>query len=258
MKKTKRTTRRKLGVGMIVQKFGGVAMKDKQTRSTCISHIQAGLKEFDNVIVVVSAIGRGNDPYSTDSLLKLTDAFSTSKAASDLAASCGELIAAAILSAELEQAGIKNRILHGIQAGIWTSGEFGDGTISDIDPTMITDSLKETGCVIIPGFQGMNEFGQVMTIGRGGSDLTAIALGAALRVSHVEFFKDVPGVMTSDPRTGENPKKLDQISIHQLLALLDTDRPVIQKRAALHAMKKAIPLYVRGITSTESGTWVKP
>lgn len=243
---------------MIVQKFGGVAMKDEQSRKICIGHIKAGLEEYTNVVVVVSAIGRGSDPYSTDSLLRLTDAFRVSKAASDLAASCGELIASAILSAELEQAGIENKVLHGIQAGIWTSGEFGDGTISDIDPTMISDSLQQTGCVIIPGFQGMNEFGQVMTIGRGGSDLTAIALGAALRASHVEFFKDVPGIMSSDPKTGHNVTKLDHISFFQLIPLLNTERPVIQKRAALYAMKKAIPLYVRGITSNETGTWIKP
>lgn len=243
---------------MIVQKFGGVAMKDKQTRKLCIGHIKSGVERHQNVVVVVSAIGRGDDPYSTDSLLHLTDAFSFSKAASDLAASCGELIAAAILSAELESAGIANKVLHGIQAGIWTTGDFGDGTISDIDPTMITDSLTETGCVIIPGFQGMNEFGQVMTIGRGGSDLTAVALGAALRASHVEFFKDVPGIMSSDPRIDENHKKIENMTIHQLLPLLDTDRPVIQKRAAIYAMKKAIPLYVRGIASKEKGTWVTP
>jgi aspartate kinase len=243
---------------MIVQKFGGVAMKDKQTRNMCIGHIKSGLKNHQNVVVVVSAIGRGDEPYSTDRLLRLTDAFAHSKAASDLAASCGELIASAILSAELEEAGVPNRILHGIQAGIWTSGDFGDGTISDIDPTMILDSLRETGCVIVPGFQGMNEFGQVMTIGRGGSDLTAIALAGALSASHVEFFKDVPGVMSSDPRTGVHVEKMDVLNILQLLPLLETDRPVIQKRAAIYAMKKAIPLYVRGITNDEEGTWIVP
>lgn len=243
---------------MIVQKFGGVAMKDRDSRRLCIAHIKEGLEVHQNVIVVVSAIGRAPDPYSTDCLLKLTDAFNFSKSASDLAVSCGELIASAILSAELEQAGTPNRVLHGIQAGIWTSGDFGDGTISDVDPAMIIDSLKDTGCVIIPGFQGINEFGQVMTIGRGGSDLTAIALGSAMRASHVEFFKDVPGIMSADPNRTKSAKKLEQMTIRQLLPLLDTDRPVIQKRAALYAMKKAIPLYVRGIASSEKGTWITP
>ena len=120
---------------MIIQKFGGVAMKNEEMRLNCINHIKDGLNEFGDVVVVVSAIGRYGDPYSTDSLLQLTDAFSSSAAASDLAVSCGELIAAAVMSAELTRAGVANTVLHGIQAGIMTAGEFGDATIDHIDPT---------------------------------------------------------------------------------------------------------------------------
>ena len=243
---------------MIIQKFGGVAMKDELMRLNCIDHIKEGLQKFGEVVIVVSAIGRYGDPYSTDSLLQLTDAFSSSTAASDLVASCGELIAAAVLSAELAREGVKNTILHGVKAGIWTAGDFGDGTISHIDTSSIVDSLKQTHCVIIPGFQGMDKDGHVMTLGRGGSDLTAIALAGALQASHVEFFKDVPGVMTHDPRKSENYRKLDLLTMDEFLVLLDCDRPIIQKRAALHAIKTATPLYIRGIASLESGTWVTP
>ena len=243
---------------MIVQKFGGVAMKDKQTREKCIRHIAAGIREHQNVVVVVSAIGRGSDPYSTDSLLQLTDAFNFSKAASDLAASCGEIIASAVLSAELIEAGIDNQVLHGIHAGIWTEGEFGDGIITDIDPTMIIDGLKESACIIIPGFQGVNERGQIMTIGRGGSDLTAVALAAALQATHVEFFKDVPGVMTTDPKRSAESKKIDSLTIPELLPLLEEARPIIQKRAAIYAHKKSMPLYISGIDTIEKGTWIIP
>lgn len=243
---------------MIIQKFGGVAMKDEMMRLNCIDHIKKGLQEFGEVIIVVSAIGRYGDPYSTDSLLQLTDAFSSSPAASDLVASCGELIAAAVLSAELAQAGVTNTILHGVRAGIWTAGDFGDGTISHIDTSSIVENLSQTRCIIIPGFQGMDKEGRIMTLGRGGSDLTAIALAGALHASHVEFFKDVPGVMTHDPREVENYHKLDHLTMDEFLVLLDCDRPIIQKRAALHAIKTATPLYIRGIASLESGTWVTP
>ncbi|NYF24113.1 aspartate kinase [Sporosarcina sp. JAI121] len=243
---------------MIIQKFGGVAVKDQAMRLNCINHIKNGLKEFGDVVVVVSAIGRYGDPYSTDSLLQLTDAFSSSTAASDLAASCGELIAAAVLSAELERAGIVNTVLHGAQAGIMTAGDFGDGTITRIDTSSIIKSLERTHCVIIPGFQGVAENGQVMTLGRGGSDLSAIALAGALHASHAEFFKDVPGVMTHDPREVENPRKHDVLKLKEFIPLLDCDRPIIQKRAALHALKTATPLYIRGIAGTETGTWVTP
>jgi aspartate kinase len=243
---------------MIIQKFGGVAMKNEEMRLKCINHIKEGMNEFGDVVVVVSAIGRYGDPYSTDSLLQLTEAFASSAAASDLAASCGELIAAAVLSAELTRAGITNTVLHGMQAGIMTAGEFGDGIIIRIDPSSILKTLETTRCVIVPGFQGMAANGQVMTLGRGGSDLSAIALGGALQASHVEFFKDVPGVMTHDPREVESPRKLDLLSMDDFIPLLDCDRPVIQKRAALHAIKTATPLYIRGVASTESGTWVMP
>ncbi len=243
---------------MIIQKFGGPAMKNEEMRSKCINHIIEGMNEFGDVVVVVSAIGRYGDPYSTDSLLQLTDAFASSAAASDLAASCGELIAAAVLSAELARAGITNTVLHGMQAGIMTAGEFGDGTIIRIDPSSILKTLETISCVIIPGFQGVAANGQVMTLGRGGSDLSAIALAGALQASHVEFFKDVPGVMTHDPREVKNPLKLDLLRMDDFIPLLDCDRPVIQKRAALHAIKTATPLYIRGIASTEPGTWIMP
>ena len=100
------------------------------------------------------------------------------------------------------------------------SGEFGDGTISHIDPSTILENLKQTRCVIIPGFQGIDENGHVMTLGRGGSDLTAIALAGALQASHVEFFKDVPGVMTHDPREVENHRKLDFLKLDDFIHFL--------------------------------------
>lgn len=249
---------KKVGGCMIIQKFGGIAMKDEQMRAKCIVHIKEGLKNNGEVVVVVSAIGRRKDPYSTDSLLQLTEAFASAKKARDLAASCGEIIASAVLSAELERAGIQNTILHGNRTGILTAGEFGDGSIVEIDSAAILAGLDIIDCIIIPGFQGVTGNGEVMTLGRGGSDLTAIALAAVLGASHVEFFKDVPGVMTGDPNKGDHFHKLDFLKFDQFIDLLDCERPIIQKRAALHAIKKSIPLYIRGIDGTESGTWITP
>lgn len=233
-------------------------MKDEQTRMKCIEHIKTGIEEYSKVVIVVSAIGRLGDPYATDSLLNLTEAFMVDKVARDLVASCGELIAASVLSAELNKAGIGNTVLHGIQAGIITAGDFGDATIIHIDPSTIQNYLKKMNCIIIPGFQGMDENGNVMTLGRGGSDLTATFLASALHASHAEFFKDVPGVMTGDPRHVTNCEKLDYLTFEDFLVLLDCERPIIQMRAALHAKKMEIPLYIRGITGTESGTWITP
>jgi aspartate kinase len=243
---------------MIVQKFGGVAMRDEMMRNICINHIKSGIQLYGKVVIVVSAIGRLGDPYATDSLLGLTEAFSIDKVAKDLVASCGELIAAAVLSAELSQSGVDNIILHGMQTGILTAGDFGDADILHINPTNIFANLEKTNCIIIPGFQGMDKNGNVMTLGRGGSDLTAVALAAILSASHVEFFKDVPGVMTQDPNEVINSTKLDKLTLDDFIPLLNCKKPIIQMRAALHAKKEAMPLYIRGITGTETGTWVFP
>ena len=241
---------------MIIQKFGGAAMQNEQMRTNCINHIKKGIEQYGKIVVVVSAIGRLGDPYATDSLLNLSKAFSSDIAAKDLVASCGELIAASVLSAELSHVGIHNKILHGQQTGILTSGQFGDASIVDIDTSTILHYLNQIGCVIIPGFQGMDDNGNVMTLGRGGSDLTAVALADALSASHVQFFKDVPGVMTGDPALLPDSRKLDTLTFNEFLHLLNSDKPIIQKRAALYAKKTAIPLYIRGIASAETGTWI--
>lgn len=97
-----------------------------------------------------------------------------------------------------------------------------------------------------------------MTLGRGGSDLTAIALASALQASHVEFFKDVPGVMSADPHTTSVYKRFDRLTFDEFLPLLKCNRPVIQEKAAVYAKQKAMPLHIRGIASNEEGTWILP
>lgn len=241
---------------MIIQKFGGVAMQNEQMRTNCINHIKKGIDQYRNIVVVVSAIGRLGDPYATDSLLSISKALTSNNAARDLVASCGELIAASVLSAELSSVGIQNKVLHGQQTGILTSGQFGDASIVDIDTSMIHHYLNEIGCVIVPGFQGVDKKGNIMTLGRGGSDLTAVALAHALGASHAQFFKDVPGVMSGDPALLPNSRKLDTLTFDEFLPLLNCDKPIIQKRAALYAKKTATPLYIRGIAGSEAGTWV--
>lgn len=241
---------------MIVQKFGGVAMQNEKMRNYSMNHIQEALQQYEKIVIVVSAIGRLGEPYATDSLINLSEAFATDPASKDLVASCGELIAASVLAAELHKYGIHNKILHGKQTGILTSGEFGNASISSIDTNVILETLKTVDCIIIPGFQGMNKAGDVMTLGRGGSDLTAIALADALQASHVEFFKDVPGVLTGDPRVMSSYEKFDFLTFQQFLELLTHENSIIQKKAAYLAMEKAIPLYIRGIAHDETGTWI--
>lgn len=241
---------------MIVQKFGGVAMQNKEMRNYSMHHIQQALQKYKKVVIIVSAIGRYGNPYATDSLITLSEALAYDAASKDLIASCGELIAAAVLSAELHQFGIQNKVLHGKQAGIITTGEFNAAEIAATETTYILQTMKEIDCIIIPGFQGMNQQGDVMTLGRGGSDLTAVALADALQAKHVEFFKDVPGVLTGDPAIVSTYEKFDFLTFDQFLQLLHDENGIVQKKAALWAKEKEIPLYIRGITHEEAGTWI--
>lgn len=231
-------------------------MKNEEMRMKCITHIKNGIQDYNKIVVVVSALGREGDPYATDSLLNISQALQADKVSKDLVASCGELIAASVLSAELKQAGIRNTILYGKNAGIITDGEYGDATITHIETNEIVTSLNYYNCVIVPGFQGINKHGNYMTLGRGGSDLTAVALADVLSASHAEFYKDVAGVMTKNPAQSKDFKKLNELTFNEFLALLEEDRPIIQKRAAEHAKKTETPLYIRGIACTEKGTWI--
>lgn len=245
------------GKAIIVQKFGGIAMQNKQHRLFCIAHIQNALLEGKKIVVVVSAMGRQGEPYATDSLLTITNAFQYKSAASDLVASCGELIAASVLSAELSEHEVSNKILYGNEAGIMTTGPFGNAAIEEIKSESLLRHFKHTSCLIIPGFQGINKHGELMTLGRGGSDLTAVALAAALHATHVEFYKDVEAVMTTNPKYSSKYEPILSMTYDELIQLLQTPSPILQQKAAQLAKEKAIPLHIRGIASNTPGTWIQ-
>lgn len=242
---------------MIIQKFGGVCLQDKEMRSHCIQAIQDALKRSEKVIVVVSAIGRHENPYSTDRLLTISDDLTKDAKACDLIASCGELIATAILSAELNAVHIPNHFLQGAQTGIQTTGQFGQASITAVQTAFYEQYFKHYDCLIIPGFQGLNANGEVMTLGRGGSDLTAVTLANALQATHVEFYKDVAGIFNADPNKTTACKKYDDLTYDDFLSTITEEHSVLQRKAVISAKEKAIPLYVKGITSSENGTWIR-
>lgn len=250
-------SRGKLGeLFMIVQKFGGIATKDKNMRRKSIEHIKRGIAEHGKVIVIVSAMGRRGDPYATDSLLGLTNAFSSSKEAADLVAACGELISSAVLSAELTSAGIDNELLYGSRSGILTNNYFTDADLLHVDTSTIETILTQTNCIIIPGFQGMTIDQKFTTLGRGGSDLTAVVIASALNVKFVEFYKDVPGVMTDDPKRGYDVQKFDNLHYRDFCKILEDGSNIIQKKAAELAELHKIPLHIRSVYSNDIGTWI--
>lgn len=243
---------------MIIQKFGGVAMQSKASRKHCLLHIKRALKEHGKTIVVVSAMGRFGDAYATDTLLNITDALCTSAKAKDLVAACGELIAAAVLSSELKQFGIDNLLLYGAQLGITTTNNFGDAKIIDIHEEVLLSALNNNDCIVVPGFQGITYEGEIATLGRGGSDLTAVVLGASLPTVLIEYYKDVSGVMTSDPHLVRDAELIKELPYSSFLELLNSGHPLIQKKAAEMAQQNHLKLHIRNVFSEESGTIVFP
>lgn len=243
---------------MIIQKFGGVAMRDEKSRATCIQHIKNAINTHKNVIVVVSAMGRAGDPYSTDTLLHLSDSFKQAPESQDLAAICGELLAISVLSAELLRENVPCHLAYGVQAGLFTDDNFGEATILKTSTDSINEILQIVPCVIVPGFQGVTTDNRFTTLGRGGSDLTAIIMAILFKSKSVEFYKDVPGVMTEDPKKHQDAKMLKKVTYNELLKYCQKGHPVVQKKAVEMAAKNQIHLHIRQFGSNSEGTHVLP
>ncbi|KKE78417.1 aspartate kinase [Oceanobacillus caeni] len=243
---------------ILVQKFGGTSVQSEENRKHVIKHIKNALVKDYKLVVVVSALGRKPDPYATDSLLELVGfpATNSSDREIDLLMSCGEIISSVVLSNELKKQHINAIALTGAQAGFITSEDFTQAKIKEVKPERIYKELENNDVVVVAGFQGQTEMGEITTIGRGGSDTSAAALGAALQAEMVEIFTDVEGIMTADPRIVENAHSLDVVTYSEICNLAYQGAKVIHPRAVEIAMQAKIPLRVRSTYSLEPGTLV--
>ncbi|WP_226578895.1 aspartate kinase [Halobacillus litoralis] len=243
---------------LLVQKFGGTSVRDQKSRSRAIHHIKKGLKEGYKVVVTVSAMGRKGSPYATDTLLGLIDFPNThvSLREQDLMMSCGETISSIVFSHELCEEGIAAVSLTGAQAGIVTNNDFTKAKITQMNPSRILEELKEKDVVVVAGFQGQTVRGEVTTIGRGGSDTTAAALGAALQAEYIDIYTDVEGIMTADPRLVQEARPLNTITYNEICNLAYQGAKVIHPRAVEIAMYAKVPIRVRSTYSDLPGTLV--
>ena len=208
-----------------VLKFGGTSVDTPEHRRTVAQHaIRARGEGFDPV-VVVSAIGRAGAPYATDTLLSelrgIDAGVPPAARELDLMMACGEIISTVMLAQTLNAAGTPATALTGGQAGIVTDAVFGDARITSINPHYVISTLREGQIPVVAGFQGVTDpgtgrHGAITTLGRGGSDTTASALGAALRAEAVEIYTDVPGVMTADPRVCADAFTLPEVSYEEI------------------------------------------
>ncbi|GIP13866.1 aspartate kinase [Paenibacillus macerans] len=243
---------------ILVQKFGGTSLSTAEARDHVVSHIRRELENGFRLVVVVSAMGRKGDPYATDTLLELASAGSglLPSREQDLLMACGEIISAAKLCSLLAESGISSVVLTGAQAGFRTDSHFGNARILDIVPTRVLEGLEQDKVVIVTGFQGQNQTGDFTTLGRGGSDTSATALGAALHAEMVDIYTDVNGILTADPRIVEDAKPLEYVSYAEICNMAHQGAKVIHPRAVEIAMQSGIPVRVRSTFSEGEGTLV--
>ncbi len=187
---------------VIVQKFGGTSVKNKETRELAAAHVERAVEEGYKVVAVVSAMGRQGDPYATDTLLGLLNQNGSqiSTREKDMLVSVGETISSVIFTELLQSKKLKASAMTGAQAGFRTDGQYGSARIVDMQTEALVHRLEEVDVVVVAGFQGVSGDGELTTLGRGGSDTSATAIGAALQAEYVDIFTDVEGIMTADPR----------------------------------------------------------
>jgi len=234
-------------MNFIVQKYGGTSVNTKEKRQNIINNVKEVISEGCMPVVVVSAMGRYPESYATDSLLSLVGENPIDKRSLDLLSSLGENITTVVVAAELTAAGIPSMPLTGYQAGILTDENFGEGNILSIDTKRLEENAEKGIVSIVAGFQGMSANGEILTLGRGGSDTTACALGGALKAKRVEIFSDVDGVFTADPKLTEKARLLLSIKFEDIFRLADCGAKVIHPRAVLHAMNANVPIHALNV-----------
>lgn len=243
---------------IIVQKFGGTSVKNEQGRNRASIHVKNALEEGYKVVSVVSAMGRSGDPYATDTLLDLIGGSGTSVSAKelDLIMSCGETISSVVFTNLLRSQGINAVAMTGAEAGFRTTNEHTDAKIVDMKTDRLEKVLETADVVVVAGFQGLSRSGEITTLGRGGSDTSAAALGAALNADWVDIFTDVEGVMTADPRIVDNARPLARVTYNEICNMAYQGAKVIHPRAVEIAMQAKVPIRIRSTYSDSAGTLV--
>ncbi len=240
-----------------VLKFGGTSMSSESSREKVVEKIIEKYNQGYKTLVVVSAMGRIGDPYATDTLIEMINPGAVTNKERDLLLSCGEIISAVVLANHISLKGYRASVLTAYQAGIETDDNFGNAEIINVYPDRILKSLDENNITIVTGFQGKTKNGEITTLGRGGSDITAIALAKAVKSNHVEIFTDVDGIMTADPNMVADAKVLKNMCYSEVYYLAENGAKVIHPKAIEMAQEFDIPLIIKNTYSDNEGTYIK-
>ena len=241
-------------MSLIVQKYGGSSVADAEGLKRVAKRIVATRNAGNEVVVVVSAMGD-----TTDNLLDLAQQVVpvASGRELDMLLSAGERISMALLAMAIESLGVEARSYTGSQAGMITDAQHGSARIIDITPRRVREALDEGAIAIVAGFQGFNRgTGDITTLGRGGSDTTAVAMAAALDADVCEIYTDVDGVFTADPRVVPKARKIERITSEEMLELAAAGAKVLYIRAVEYARRHGVLLHVRSSFNDNEGTLV--
>ena len=238
---------------LVVHKYGGTSVGDVERIENVTNRVAKARENGNDVVVVVSAMSG-----ETNKLIGYAEHFTKdpAKKEMDMLLSSGERVTAALLSISLQARGYDAVALTGRQAGIVTDDTHTYARIESIDPTAVKNAISEGKIVIVAGFQGINKSGAVTTLGRGGSDLSAVALAAAIEADQCEIYSDVDGIYTTDPRIEPKAKKLDTISYDEMLELSSLGAKVLQNRSVELAKKLNVKLYAKSSFSDDVGTLI--
>ena len=242
----------------IVMKFGGTSLRDEDCRSHALHHIKRYHEAGERIVGVVSAMGRKGEPYATDTLVALLRdvGHNINPRELDLVMSVGETLSSAYFSHLLSHNGMPAESFNGRQSGILTDDNAGNAEILEINPSRIVEALDNGFIAVVAGFQGVNDKGDIRTLGRGGSDTSAVALASALGAEKVEIFSDVDGIANCDPRQVEGSSYLESISVNQMLAMADEGSRVIHPRAIKASLKTKTPIIAKNNFNDSEGTLI--
>ncbi len=241
---------------LCVMKFGGTCLASIEDRKISLQHCVQQLTKHDKLIVVVSAMGRKGDPYSTDTLLEMVT--SPSKPEKACLMATGEIISATVLADMLRSEGVSARAISGWNAGIRTDARNCNSNLESIDKRVLQAALEEHDCIVVAGFQGMGSNGEISTLGRGGSDITAIALAAALDADEMLLYKKIDSVFTADPDKVPGAIHVEKISSEDLSQLGWQGTEVVHPRASEIAGKTGVKIDIRSHSTGERITEIEP
>jgi aspartate kinase len=240
-------------VALIVQKYGGTSVADPERMRNVARHIAATKAQDNRLVIVVSAMGK-----ATDNLLDLARQVSSAPAGRemDMLLTTGERISMSLLCMALQDLGVDAMSFTGSQVGIITDTVHGRAKILEIKGDRVREALSEGKVAVVAGFQGVSTAKEITTLGRGGSDTTAVALAAALKADVCEIYTDVTGVFTADPRIVPQARKLKHLEFDEMLEMAGAGSKVLALRSVEFARNHNVPIHVRSSFTWEQGTWV--